>query len=185
MHSKSITYALSLASLGLLPACGGDADDPDTAASIELTPNTTNPEIIASWSSCSGNASGSNTSTGTSGGGSNVVRGDYSLTRYTFNSDGSANSSIEDYAESTCTNTNLVSYFASADFAYVIGDATLDQNGQPATEVNFNYNGNITYTMFIVIGNDLYIADPENSDITNDGSSSEKRLNGFSNVPLE
>ena len=185
-NNKGIYSALSIATLSLLQqACGSSGGDED---SVVLTPNTSAPELVASWvSDCDGSASSSSTTTsvGTSGGNSGTVRGNFSITQFTFNQDGSGTAATESYDESTCTNTNLLVSINNANFSYEVGDNTLDNNGMTAIEVNINYNGSINYTMSRVINNDLFLADQDNSTAGNDGSSASKRLNGFANEGYE
>lgn len=182
---KKITTALSIASLSLLQhGCGGGNDsDNNSTSDPSNTVNTRAPELIAKWTTgCIGTITSTPvTSTGTSGGGQQgSARGDFSITEFTFNQDGSGQAEKDEFSSSDC-NTNLRVSSSSADINYVVGNDVVSGNGTNAVEIDINYNGNISYTLFSLSNNTLFIADITNS--ATEGTSPSNRISNFSFTP--
>ncbi len=177
-HVKKVTSTLSLAATVLLEACSSASTESGPAA----VPNTTAPQLIATWqTSCIiTQNSGTTTTTQASGGGGGSVSGGAAYrTSAIFNQDGRVELFNEIYATSNC-NPNTLSSLNRYNAVYYIGGSGLANDGSQVTEVNFNDGSSTTYSIFQVINStDLYMGDATTSTPGNDGSSETTRYDGL------
>ena len=182
-HIKKISTTLSVAATVLLEACSSSSSDPG----LSLSPNTKAPELIGTWqSNCTIIPSAAKniaaTFVGASGAGGGGSGGSSSgdAFRYTavFNQNGLAVLSMENFATTNCNANTRVSS-GRFESAYIVGDATIANDGSPATEINYNTATSTTYSIFQIINNnDLYIGDENQSSPGNNGSSETARYDG-------
>lgn len=177
---KKITSSLSVAATVLLEACSSSGSDPGPTP----VANTTAPQLVATWQSdcivtqISGSTSTTTQASGGGGGGS-ISGGAAYVSKAVFNQDGRVERSNEIYATSNC-NTNTLSSVNQYNAVYYVGEATLANDGSPATEIKYSDSSSSTYSIFQVVnGTSLYLGDATTSSPGNDGGSEATRLDGL------
>jgi hypothetical protein len=182
-HFKKITTTLSVATTVLLEACSsaGSGSEPGP----EPVPNTTAPELVATWqTSCvltsnSGSSTVTQASGGTGSGSGGTADGEAFRSTAVFNQNGRVEFSIEYFATSNC-NANTLSGTGLFNAVYFVGETGLANDGSLVTAISYSDSSSTTYSIFQVLnGLDLYLGDETASSPGNDGSSTATRLDGL------
>lgn len=177
---KKISTSLSIAATVLLEACSSSSTD----AGPTPVPNTTAPELLATWATdciITQNSGPTNTLTSASGssGGGSISDGEAYISRGVFNQDGRVEFATEYYATANC-NPNTLAGTSRYNAVYYIGDASLAADGSPVTEIDFSDGGSTTYSIFQVVSDsELYLGEAAASSAGNDGSGTATRLDGL------
>ena len=145
---KKISSTLSVAATVLLEACSSGGSDSGPTP----VPNTTAPQLLATWKTdCiitqnSGSTTTVTQASGGSGGGS-ISGGAAYINRIVFNQDGRVEFSTEYYATSNC-NTNTLAGLNRYNSVYLVGGASLANDGSPVTEIDYGDSSSSTYSIF-------------------------------------
>lgn len=182
---NKISTTLTIAASILLEACSSSGTDANSGPAP--TPNTTAPQLVATWQSdCiitqnSGSGSTTTQASGGGGGGSGGTSGGEAFQdTVVFNQDGRVAFSTEYYSTSNC-NANTLSGTGHYDAVYVIGAPGFDINGSPVTQISYSDSSSTTYSIFDTINGDvdLYLGNKEASTPGQDGSTEANRLDGL------
>jgi hypothetical protein len=178
---KKISSTLSVAATVLLEACSSAG----TESGPTPVPNTTAPQLVATWQTdciITQNSGSTTTTTQASGGGGggSVSGGAAYKNSAIFNQDGRVEFTTESYATSNC-NANTLSSLNRYNAVYYVGVASLDNNGSQVTEINYSDSSSSTYSIFQVSNSadELYLGDSAASSPGNDGGGEVTRIDGL------
>ena len=176
---KKISSSLSVAATVLLEACSSSSTDSGPTP----VPNTTAPQLLASWeSNCIVTQNSGSTSTVTSasgGGGGSISGGEAFRNSVIFNQDGRVEFITEYYATSNC-NASTLSALNRYSAVYVVGEAGIANDGSPVTALDISDASRTTYSIFqVTSGSELYLGETAASTPGHDGSSETVRHDGL------
>lgn len=177
---KKISTTLSIASAFLLGACSSGGSDSDSDDELEATPNTKAPQLIANWqTACTILTQGTSTTTGASGSGGSVSGGDSFIATANFTQDGHFELNTEFFASTDC-NSNTSNGFSNFEGIYLIGDASLANDGSDVTNIDISDSESTTFTIFQTInGINLFLGNQGESSADTDGTKATTRFDGL------
>ena len=176
-----ISSTLSVAATMLLEACSGSGTEVAGPAPV---PNTTAPQLLASWETdciITQNSGSTSTTTSASGGsdGGSISGGEAYRNTAVFSPDGRVEFTTEYYATANC-NANTLAGVNRYNAVYFIGDPALANDGSPVTEIDISDVASTTYSIFQVVSDsELYLGEGAASSSGNDGGSDATRLDGL------
>jgi len=178
-HSKNMSASLSVAATVLLEACSSSGTDSGPTP----VPNTTAPELVATWQTdcIVTQNSGSTTTTGASGGsgGGSISGGAAYRDSAIFNQDGRIEFITEAFGTSNC-NANTRSSLNRYNAVYLVGGASTANDGSAVIEIDYSGSSSMTYSIFqLVNSSTLHLGDASASTPGNDGSSEAARYDGL------
>jgi len=179
-QSKNITTSLSVAATVLLEACSSSGTDSGPTP----VPNTTAPELVATWQTdciVTQNSGSTTTATGASGGsgGGSISDGVAYRDSAIFNQDGRVEFITEVFGTSNC-NVNTRSSLNRYNTVYLVGGDSTANDGSAVIEIDYSGSSSMTYSIFQLVNSaTLHLGDASASSPGNDGSSEATRYDGL------
>ena len=174
-----ISSSLSVAATVLLEACSSSGTESGPAP----VPNTTAPQLLATWATAcivtDGSGSVSTVSSASGGSGGSISGGEAFRNSVIFNQDGRVEFITEYYATSNC-NASTLAALNRYSAIYAVGEAGVANDGSAVTGLDISGSGRTTYSIFQVSsGLELFLGETAASTAGHDGSSESARHDGL------